>query len=81
MDNGASSYRRFLDGDDEGIVEIIKDYNRMQEDNAQVRFEAVKDVQKALESGDRKFAQEMCEKYNQILEKMGLMKIEIPEEE
>ena len=26
MDNGASSYRRFLDGDDEGIVEIIKDY-------------------------------------------------------
>ena len=61
--------------------EIIKDYNRMQEDNAQVRFEAVKDVQKALESGDRKFAHEMCEKYNQILEKMGLMKIEIPEEE
>ena len=63
------------------VGEIIKDYNRMQEDNAQVRFEAVKDVQKALESGDRKFAQEMCEKYNQILEKMGLMKIEIPEEE
>ncbi len=26
MDNGASSYRRFLDGDDEGIVEIIKEY-------------------------------------------------------
>lgn len=26
MDNGASSYRRFLDGDDEGIVELIKDY-------------------------------------------------------
>ena len=26
MDNGASSYRRFLDGDDEGVVEIIKDY-------------------------------------------------------
>ena len=26
MDNGASSYRRFLDGDDEGIVEIIRDY-------------------------------------------------------
>ena len=26
MDNGASSYRRFLDGDDGGIVEIIKDY-------------------------------------------------------
>lgn len=26
MDNGVSSYRRFLDGDDEGIVEIIKDY-------------------------------------------------------
>lgn len=26
MDNGASSYRRYLDGDDTGIVEIIKDY-------------------------------------------------------
>ena len=26
MDNGASSYRRFLDGDDNGFVEIIKEY-------------------------------------------------------
>lgn len=26
MDNGAGNYRRFLDGDDEGIVEIIRDY-------------------------------------------------------
>ena len=26
MDNGASSYRRFLEGDDQGIVEIIRDY-------------------------------------------------------
>ena len=26
MDNGASSYRRFLGGDDNGIVEIIRDY-------------------------------------------------------
>lgn len=26
MDNGANSYRRFLDGDDNGIVEIIRDY-------------------------------------------------------
>ena len=26
MDNGASSYRRFLAGDDDGIVEIIRDY-------------------------------------------------------
>ncbi|MBD5159991.1 MAG: RNA polymerase subunit sigma-24, partial [Ruminococcus sp.] len=26
MDNGAVSYRRFLDGDDEGMVEIIRDY-------------------------------------------------------
>lgn len=26
MDNGASSYRRFLHGDDNGIVEIIRDY-------------------------------------------------------
>ncbi len=26
MDNGACSYRRFLDGDDDGFVEIIRDY-------------------------------------------------------
>ena len=26
MDNGAGSYRRFLDGDDDGIVEIVRDY-------------------------------------------------------
>ena len=26
MDNGASSYRRFLQGDENGIVEIIRDY-------------------------------------------------------
>ena len=26
MDNGACSYRRYLDGDDEGIVELIHDY-------------------------------------------------------
>ena len=26
MDNGASSYRRFLDGDDFGMVELVRDY-------------------------------------------------------
>lgn len=26
MDNGASSYRRFLDGDDKGLFEIVEDY-------------------------------------------------------
>ena len=26
MDNGASSYRRFLDGDDEGLTQIVKEY-------------------------------------------------------
>ena len=26
MDNGVSSYRRFLEGEDDGIVEIIRDY-------------------------------------------------------
>lgn len=25
-DNGASSYRRFLSGDDEGLTEIVRDY-------------------------------------------------------
>ncbi len=27
MDNGASSYRRFLDGDDEGLAEIVRAYS------------------------------------------------------
>ena len=26
MDNDASSYRRFLDGEDDGFVEIVRDY-------------------------------------------------------
>ncbi len=26
MDNGASSYHRFLDGDDNGFIEIVRDY-------------------------------------------------------
>ena len=26
MDNGASSYRRFLDGDDNGLEDIVRDY-------------------------------------------------------
>lgn len=26
MDNGASSYRRYLDGDDTGFIEIVRDY-------------------------------------------------------
>jgi len=26
MDNGSSSYRRYLEGDDDGIVQIIRDY-------------------------------------------------------
>ena len=26
MDNGASSYRRFLDGDDKGLAEIVGDF-------------------------------------------------------
>ncbi len=27
MDNGASSYRRFLDGDDKGLTEIVRNYS------------------------------------------------------
>ena len=27
MDNGASSYRRFLDGDNKGLSEIVRDYS------------------------------------------------------
>ena len=26
MDNGASSYRRYLEGDDEGIADIVREY-------------------------------------------------------
>ena len=27
MDNGASSYRRYLDGDDKGLADIVRDYS------------------------------------------------------
>ena len=26
MDSGADNYRRFLDGDDEGLAEIVREY-------------------------------------------------------
>lgn len=26
MDNGANSYRRFLSGEDEGLIEIVEEY-------------------------------------------------------
>ena len=47
MDMGASSYRRFLDGDDEAFVEIIKhykdgliDYNKIRHFSAKYIFES-----------------------------------------
>jgi RNA polymerase sigma-70 factor (ECF subfamily) len=50
MDNGASSYRRFLNGDDEGLTLIIKDYkdglimNSLHIDSSlTTTFEALKD--------------------------------------
>ena len=29
MDNGASSYRRFLNGDESGLEDIVKMYNNL----------------------------------------------------
>ena len=48
MDIGASSYRRFLDGDDEAFVEIIKhykdgliDYNKIRHFSVRCIFESL----------------------------------------
>lgn len=60
--------------------EIVKEYNRVQEYNAEVRLLAVQDVKALLDEGRREDAQIAADKYNAELQKMGLMIIELPEE-
>ena len=60
--------------------EIVKEYNRIQEYNAQVRLVAVQDVKELLEAGRREEARIVADKYNVELQKLGLMIIELPEE-
>jgi len=60
--------------------DVIKDWERMQEDNATVRMEAVRNVRELLKEGDREGAQALCDEYNKVLEKAGIMTIELPPE-
>lgn len=60
--------------------EVIREWQQMQDDNATLRREAALGVRELLAKGDRDGAKALCEKYNQVLEKAGIMKLEIPEE-
>lgn len=58
--------------------EVIQNWERMQEDNATIRMEAVRLVKTMLSEGDREGAKLLCEKYNEVLSQAGIMKIELP---
>ena len=61
--------------------DVLENWRQMQEDNATVRLDAVRKVREMLDAGDRAGAQELCDSYNKVLEKSGIMKIELPPEE
>ena len=58
--------------------EVLKKAAQQREDDAATRMEAVRLVKQMLDEGDREGAEELCAKYNEALEKMGIMKIELP---
>ena len=58
--------------------DVIKEYKRVQEDNATLRLEAVERVQSLLATGDEEGAQQLCDEYNNVLRKAGIMEIELP---
>ena len=59
--------------------EVLKKVEQQREDDAAVRMEAVKMIRQMLDDGDRDGAEELCRKYNEALEKMGIMTIQLPE--
>ena len=60
--------------------DVVAEYQRAQEDNATIRFDAAKGVRELLDTGDVAAAIELCEKYNEVLNRANIMPIEIPEE-
>ena len=58
--------------------EILKKATEQRESDAAIRMEAVRLVKQMLDAGDREGAEELCAKYNEALENMGIMKIELP---
>lgn len=60
--------------------DVVKEYARMQKDNATIRFEAAKGVRELLDEGDVEGAKELCARYNEVLKCADIMQIEIPEE-
>ena len=58
--------------------EVLKGAMQQRENDAATRMEAVRLVKQLLDEGDRKGAEELCAKYNEALEAMGIMKIQLP---
>lgn len=60
--------------------DVVAEYTRAQEGNATIRFDAAKGVRELLDAGDIDAAKELCDKYNEVLERANIMPIEIPDE-
>lgn len=60
--------------------DVIKDWEKMQEADVSVRLDAVRKVKEFLKEGDRESAQILCDEYNKVLKRAGIMKIELPPE-
>ena len=58
--------------------EVLAEHQRKVEDDAALRLEAVQAVRKMLDAGDEQGAEELCSRFNEALEEMGVMTIEIP---
>ena len=58
--------------------EVLRKATEQRESDAAIRMEAVRLVKQMLDEGDREGAEELCAKYNEALENMGIMKIELP---
>ena len=61
-----------------GADEILRKATEQRESDAAIRMEAVRLVKQMLDEGDREGAEELCAKYNDAFENMGIMKIELP---
>lgn len=69
-----------LDAMSEGMSaqDVIMEHRKMMENNAAMRMDVVKGLKSYIENGDTEGAREYVEKMNQILDQMGIMKIEMP---
>ena len=62
------------------VEQALAEHFKLSNENAGIRAQAVEELRKILDSGDREGAEKYMETVNASLEKMGIMKLELPEE-